>query len=65
MDQLLEGQNISQSASFPLQNMLDNHGLTGPTGAGFGWPQFTSHQKLRTRCYVKDDAVLIKLSVTL
>ena len=65
VDQQLEGRNISATASPPFNNRLGDPSLAGPTDVGFGWSQFTSHERLRTRCYIKDDTVLIQLSVTL
>ena len=49
------------STSPPLQGV----GFASPTSNGLGWKCFITHEKLKTRCYIKDDVVLIKLSVKL
>ena len=49
------------STSPPFQGVV----FASPTSNGLGWKCFITHEKLKTRCYIKDDAVLIKLSVKL
>ena len=60
VDQQLDGQNISKASSPLLRS-----GFSDPDDGGDGWSQFATHEELKTRCYIKDDAVLIKLSVKL
>ena len=60
VDQQPDGQNISHAASPPFQD-----GFTDATDSGLGWSEFVTHEELKTRCYIKDDVVLIKLSVEL
>ena len=60
VDQQLDGQNISKTSG-PLLRF----GFDGPNDIGYGWSSFATHEELKTRCYIKDDAVLIKLSVQL
>ena len=60
VDQQPDGQNISHSASPSFED-----GFTDATDSGLGWSEFVTHEELKTRCYIKDDVVLIKLSVEL
>ena len=62
VDQQLGGQDISISTSPHSQDQRNLY-CASPTISGLGWKSFGTHEKLKTRCYIKDDAVLIKLSV--
>ena len=64
VDQQLGGQDISISTSPHSQDQRNLY-CASPTSSGLGWKSFGTHEKLKTRCYIKDDAVLIKLSVKL
>ena len=67
VDQQRNGQNISNTASPPFESRsaAGGHSFAGPNSNGWGCLLFTTHEKLKTRCYIKDDAVLMKLSVQL
>jgi TNF receptor-associated factor 4 len=69
VDQQLDGQDISKTASSRSASRY----IAGPTSSRAGWPSsrgagwasFASYEQLHTRHYVKEDTVIIRLSVKL
>ena len=56
VDQQPHGTNISKKCSPPYDGALDR-----APDQGYGEPETASHKKLEKRCYIKDDAIVIKL----
>jgi hypothetical protein len=63
LDQQPNGKNISRKNSPPYgDEYLVNPAISTK---GYGWLKLASHETLETRCYIQDDAILIKLTVHL
>ncbi|XP_062518485.1 TNF receptor-associated factor 6-like [Corticium candelabrum] len=60
VDQQVGGMNTCRKVSPPYGNALKFL-----SNEGYGYPKFMSHRKLESRCYIKDDAICIKLYVDL
>ena len=61
VDQELNGKNISVTYSSPyMEGYLDEPAITK---GGMGKAELASHKTLETRCYIKDDTIIIKLTI--
>ena len=60
MDQQPDGKKISSKLAPPYGKAL---GDPATSLTGFGKAKLASHEILETRCYIKDNAIIIKLTV--
>ena len=63
LDQQPNGNDISYALSPPHGSSLQNPGNIFEKRRGWGEPEIASHDILGTRCYIKDDAIMIRLII--
>ena len=59
VDQQVGGENIFYQVSPPYERALQS----SKSKRGRGFSRFVTHHTLRSRCYIKDDSIRVKLHV--